>query len=84
MSRTKARLQNPVLSRAFPGARGPQRGGSEEFYQDIMGLDQLGRDPVVDDGPASVLTTDAGHVVVLACDITYPGSGGEAKMVSCR
>lgn len=38
---------------------------SEEFYRDVMGLEPVGRDLVVDDGPTSLFRSASGHLVVL-------------------
>lgn len=38
---------------------------SEKFYEEIMGLEPMGRDLVCEDGPTSTLRTDSGHLVVL-------------------
>lgn len=38
---------------------------SEAFYEEVMGLEPVGRDLVADDGPNSTLRTDSGHMVVL-------------------
>ena len=38
---------------------------SEAFYEEVMGLEPVGRDLVADDGPTSLFRTDSGHMVVL-------------------
>lgn len=38
---------------------------SERFYEEVMGLEPLGRDLVSEDGPTSTLRSDSGHLVVL-------------------
>jgi catechol 2,3-dioxygenase-like lactoylglutathione lyase family enzyme len=38
---------------------------SETFYEDVMGLEPMGRDLVDDDGPTSLFRTESGQMVVL-------------------
>lgn len=38
---------------------------SEAFYRDVLGLESVGRGLVEDDGPTSLLRTEAGHLLLL-------------------
>ena len=38
---------------------------SEKFYQDVLGLDVVGRDLVNEEGPNSLLKTNTGQMVLL-------------------